>query len=345
MTLPANPSQTKIMVVTDFWDEAEVAAGHTFAGTKGYVFKGILRQLNLDPREIYVTTVFKLRPQGGTAKGLYGPKEFAIENYRPAEHGKYVHRKFAPHIESLKDEIRRENPNVIIAMGNLALWAICKKSGIKKYRGSPLPSWGSEKRKVIPTWPITSVFKQWELRPVLIADFMKAIKESVSPKIARPPHYIYIEPTIEDLYKFREERLEGQPFLSCDIETKEKTITEIGFGTADGIHCLVVPFWDRTAADGNYWDTAEEERAAWDWVKEVCRDFPLIGQNFSYDMNYLWRTVGIPCPKYLGDTMLLHHAIQPEMEKGLGFLGSIYTNEPSWKFMRTDHATLKKGDD
>jgi len=43
--------------------------------------------------------------------------------------------------------------------------------------------------------------------------------------------------------------------------------------------------------------------------------------------------------------MLLHHAMQPEMEKGLGFLGSLYTNEPSWKFMRTDHDNLKKGDD
>jgi hypothetical protein len=32
--------------------------------------------------------------------------------------------------------------------------------------------------------------------------------------------------------------------------------------------------------------------------------------------------------------MLLHHAIHPEMRKGLGFLGSIYTDEPSWKLMR-----------
>ena len=34
------------------------------------------------------------------------------------------------------------------------------------------------------------------------------------------------------------------------------------------------------------------------------------------------------------DTMLLHHAIHPEMRKGLGFLGSLYTSEPAWKLMR-----------
>ena len=32
--------------------------------------------------------------------------------------------------------------------------------------------------------------------------------------------------------------------------------------------------------------------------------------------------------------MLLHHALQPESEKGLAFLGSVYTNEASWKMMR-----------
>jgi hypothetical protein len=32
--------------------------------------------------------------------------------------------------------------------------------------------------------------------------------------------------------------------------------------------------------------------------------------------------------------MLMHHAYQPEMEKGLGFMGSVYTNEGSWKLMR-----------
>jgi len=29
--------------------------------------------------------------------------------------------------------------------------------------------------------------------------------------------------------------------------------------------------------------------------------------------------------------MHAQHSLQPEMEKGLGFLGSIYTNEGAWK--------------
>ena len=154
-----------------------------------------------------------------------------------------------------------------------------------------------------------------------------------------------MEPSLEDIADFYAEHLAPSPFLSCDIETKQGTITEVGYSTADGRYAIVIPFYSRLASDGNYWDTLSDERRAWQWVRRINGEKPLIGQNFSYDLNYFWRTVGIPCPHFLGDTMLLHHSLQPEMEKGLGFLGSIYTNEPSWKFMRTDHDQLKKGDE
>lgn len=39
------------------------------------------------------------------------------------------------------------------------------------------------------------------------------------------------------------------------------------------------------------------------------------------------------------DTMLLHHALQPELPKKLGYLGSIYTNEIAWKNL----ANFKEG--
>lgn len=43
------------------------------------------------------------------------------------------------------------------------------------------------------------------------------------------------------------------------------------------------------------------------------------------------------------DTMLLHHALQPESLKGLGYLGSVYTDEQSWKQMRV-RTTIKRED-
>ena len=42
--------------------------------------------------------------------------------------------------------------------------------------------------------------------------------------------------------------------------------------------------------------------------------------------------------------MLLHHALQPESPKALGYLGSLYTDEIAWKGMRKQAETTKKED-
>lgn len=333
-----------VMIVGEAWGDEEFRTQEAFTGPAAYVLHGLLRQAGIPKEDCYFSNVFSLRPPGGRLDGLLTSKENAISGYRPVSSGKYVHKKYEPEIARLFHEIESVRPNVIVCLGNLALWAVCKKSGIKRYRGSPLLSHDS-KWKVIPTWSPASVLKQWEIRAIMLADISKVAREMTYPEIRRPQRFIYMEPSLQDISDFYNQFLKNQPFLSLDTETRDKTITEVGIGTADGRHCIVIPFWDRTRKDGNYWRTFEDEREAWRLVRQICKNHPLIGQNFAYDMQYLWKTVRIPCPKFLGDTMLIHHSLQPELEKGLGFLGSIYTDEPSWKFMRTDHSTLKLGDE
>lgn len=333
-----------IMIVGEYWNEVEEREGHPFVGPGAGVLWGLMQQAGIARNDCYLTHAINQRPAGNRLESLCGPKSEAVPNYRALAQGKYIHRDYLPELERLTAEIERVRPNIIIALGNLALWALCKKSGIKRYRGSPLLTHDGA-FKVIPTWSPASVLRQWELRIIALADFVKARTESAFSALRRPARFIYMEPTIADIEEFYHKYLVPSPFLSCDIETKSKTITEVGYATADGKRAIVIPFYSRLAFDGNYWSTLAEERQAWRWVRRINAEKPVIGQNFAYDMNYFWRTVGIPCPKFLGDTMLLHHSLQPELEKGLGFLGSIYTNEPSWKFMRADHDNLKKGDD
>ena len=333
-----------IMIVGEYWNEAEELQGKPFAGPSAGVLHGILQQTGINPGDCYFTNVFNLRPKSNRFESLCGTKAEGISNYRAFAKGKYIHERYQPELDRLQEEIDRVKPNVIIALGNLALWALCKKSGIKRYRGAPLLT-HDDAYKVIPTWPPMSVMRQWELRVVTLADMDKARRESTFPELHRPRRYVYLEPNLQDIEDFWHKHLKDDAFLSCDIETKSKTITEIGFSTSDGRYAIVIPFWSRLANDGNYWASLTEERKAWKWVRYILAQKPVIGQNLAYDMNYLWRTVGIPCPLFVGDTMILHHSLQPEMEKSLGFLGSIYTNENSWKFMRSDHDTFKKGDE
>jgi DNA polymerase I-like protein with 3'-5' exonuclease and polymerase domains len=86
----------------------------------------------------------------------------------------------------------------------------------------------------------------------------------------------------------------------------------------------------------------DAEVKAWTFIRRCLRlGKELGGQNFQYDMQYLYELVGIKCPDFTHDTMLLQHSLQPEMRKGLGFLASIYTDEPPWKFMHKVSATDK----
>ena len=143
-----------------------------------------------------------------------------------------------------------------------------------------------------------------------------------------------LEPTLDDLVTFELSYNRNSEVLSVDIETKGGQITCIGFAPSFD-RALVVPFWDQTQKDGNYWRTLDEELGAWAWVRRQLSNHPrVLFQNGLYDMQWLWRVCGIPVPGAAEDTMLLHHAQQPEMRKSLGFMASIYTKEPSWKFMR-----------
>ena len=56
----------------------------------------------------------------------------------------------------------------------------------------------------------------------------------------------------------------------------------------------------------------------------------------------LWRGYGISVLNAEDDTMLLSHSLHPEALKGLAYLGSIYTDEASWKLEVRHSKTIKK---
>ena len=142
---------------------------------------------------------------------------------------------------------------------------------------------------------------------------------------------------------FYERHLVSAERIAFDIETAFRTITCIGFSSSPH-RAIVVPFFDPRRG-GNYWPTSGDEIRAWDWVRKVLGlHVPKVTQNGIYDVTYLWREHGYFPAKWTDDTMLLHHALYPEAQKGLGYLGSIYTNEPAWKTMRPK-GTLKRGDE
>ncbi len=299
---------------------------------------------NMHP-ELLKTNVFNKRPPGNKVDWFCGGKDTAIAGYPYLVKGKYVRAEFQSELDRLAEELCAWNPNLIIAMGNTALWALCGKTTISRNRGTTsLSTHTVSGFKILPTYHPAAIFQQWKLRPTTVIDFMKARREMSYPEIRRPPREVWIEPTLEDLHAFKTAYIDGCPILSVDIETSGNQITCIGFSPRRDI-AIVIPFHDSRKAGRAYWPTVGDERAAWLFVQSILAS-PIrkLFQNGTYDIAFLWRAYGMKVYGAEHDTLLLHHALQPESLKGLGFLGSIYTNEGSWKQMRHTETTIKKDD-
>jgi uracil-DNA glycosylase len=370
---PKGVKKPKIAIVGEAWGEQEENLGHPFVGPSGIQLLRCLEAAGLltfskedkhnmqqywktrspyytqaiwgDHPEFYLTNVFNLRPKPTNAiENLCGTKTEGIPNRAPIARGKYVRKEYEPELTRLYAELSDLRPNVIIALGSTAAWALIGQAGIRRVRGAA--SVGYSGLKVVASYHPSAILRQYALFPILVADLQKAYKESFFPEVIRPQRFIHVEPYYEDLLSFEREFIGPSDSLAIDIETAGNQITCIGF--APSIHrALVVPFMDETKPDKNYWSSLEVEQQVWRWVRRICglRKARIVGQNFNYDMKFLLMSYGIPVPYANHDTMLLHHALQPELEKSLAFMGSIYTDELAWKFMRPKHQlTVKKED-
>lgn len=360
-----------IVIVGEAWGREEAQACAPFVGASGKLLNAMLRQVGIRREDCFVTNVLNFQPMGkypdNDLKNVCGTKAEGASGYPPISSGKYLLSAHQSELERLFREIKNEAPRLIIALGATASWALLGTSGIKKIRGAPAILGGpalsriGSSIKVFPTYHPAAVMREYSLRPVMIADLFKARAESLFPELRRPKREIWIDPALDDLRSFERDFILPSPCLSVDIETAREQITCVGFAPSPE-RSIVVPFIDPLQPDGSYWRSLDDELTAWSIVRRWCAmtlpdslkqrvapdliGLPRklgIGQNHLYDINYLWSRYGIllSCDD---DTMLLHHALQPEMEKGLGFLASLYTEELPWKFMRAKHETLKKED-
>jgi len=198
--------------------------------------------------------------------------------------------------------------------------------------------------KVLATYHPAGVMRQWSWRTIVVSDLIKALREGQFPEVRRPAREVEVNPSLSEVEAIVHQLLTNPPpLMAVDIETEGGQIKCIGFGWARN-KALVVPFVDRAASGYSYWPKADERRA-WDLCEQLLASpIPKLFQNGMYDLQYLLRA-GLRVAACRHDTMLLHHSLFPEMKKGLGFLGSVYTDEPAWKLMRLAKADTIKRDE
>lgn len=348
------PGPCKIAIIGEAPDDMETYTGQPFVGPTGQVLDGMLAEAGIDRKQCLITNVLSDQPPGNSIPAFCLRKEELPKDYPSigpiytVGGNYYLHPDHLWEGARLRNELAIARPNVIIAMGAVAHWAMRGTSEIERVRGVCAKSVTSTPYKVLPTFHPAAVSRRWGLRPITIADLAKARAESQSPEIKYANAELWLEPTLDDMYAFEKRYMLNPHLDSVDIETRWGEIVCIGFAPTPDV-AIVVPFRILDAAGsvpiGNYWDTPYEEKTAWLWVKRICeaRHIRKVGQNFMFDMQYLLR-YGIRVRRFTDDTMLAHHALYPELPKDLGFLGSVYTNHPSWKSLAGRHADELKKD-
>ena len=138
--------------------------------------------------EVYRTNVFSTHPPRNDIEYFCGPRAEGIPGFPALLKSKYVREEFEHELDRLADDLLRRDPNLVICLGNSAIWALAGRTGITKLRGTTLLSTHTAADfKLLPTYHPSAVLRQWELRPTVIADFMKAARESAYPELRRPP--------------------------------------------------------------------------------------------------------------------------------------------------------------
>ncbi len=323
-----------IAVIGEAPGEQEEKLNLPFVGASGQELTRMLQDADIVRGECFFSNVFRVRPASNNIEFFCTKEKTSI--HPSLARGLYVKDEYKSHIDQLKADLLKMNPYIIIALGNTALWALCQTTAISKLRGAIAECKMIPGLKVLPTYHPAYVLRDWSSRPIVVADLMKAKQESGFRAIKRPERQVYVPETRNDLFSLAAMITlalnDAETILAVDIETARGQITCIGF-SYDPSFSIVVPFVNKENADYSYWGEPFEQ-SAWTFVREVLNSpCKKLFHNGLFDVQYLYK-YGCTIKNFTEDTMLLHHSMFSELQKGLDFLGSIYTAEPAWKLMR-----------
>ena len=334
----------KIVIVTEFPGKTDLVTRTLLSGETGRILWELIDEAGIPREDIKVLSVLPVRPGSGKIEEFCLNKKdadaeslgYGYPSYPKTyiKAGKYLHPKFLCHLNALEASLRELKPNLVVCLGSFATWALLGTSKLTALRGTATESTLVPGLKVIPTDHPVTIIREWSQRVIAGADLLKAKREAEFPEIIRPKRKIYVVETREDV-DLAKNVLKAQSRLTLDIETKAGQITCVGFAISPE-EAYVIPFTDERKPGNNYWADLMDEVHAVLAVREICETVTIdkVLQNGVYDIQYLWRVHNTKTLGFRDDTMIMHHVLFSELPKSLGFMGSIYTNEASWKLMR-----------
>jgi len=322
------PRHAKIAIVGEAPGSNEVRLGRPFVGPAGNLLRVMLSDSGIDMSVCRLLNVMQIKPPHNDFGAFYYDKN----RYEPKP-------ELLAGWKRLEDELLELKPNLIIALGGEALYALTKKRGIKKWRGSVLDT---RVGKVMSTLHPAAILKSYGDRPIVQIDLSRAATEQLSSTHDKRPLTIRVAPTFGEVLEWLDSHQDCER-CTFDTETLGRRIRCLGFAT-DSTSAFCIPFIRVNApqearaehkkiqlvtpqADNpNYW-TPDQEASI---IRALCKFFgsaktKFIAQNVSFDAPLLELNFGLRIRNFWLDTMHAHHLAYPELPKSLDFLTSVYT--------------------
>lgn len=317
-------ASAKLMIVAEAPGENEEREGVTLSpnGASGREVHELLKEQGVNINDCYRTNVFKYRPPDNDLK-------------RCKETGHTIEEC----IPQLWAEVRTIKPNAILALGNLSLSTLTGKSQITKWRGSVLESLDGFP-KVIPAIHPAAYLRRrgpgsipYSARVYTGLDFGRAVKESQTKDLHRNERFLQVARSSMDVYNFFHQYDESYTKVSIDIEVIKCIPICIGLAFSKG-YGISIPLLNLNVGKNPFQIPKKELYESWLMIEQMFQrpGLSIIGQNFKFDHQKLYRPCGFSVPPDIyADTMLMASVLHPELPKSLAFLTSIYTNEPYYK--------------
>lgn len=385
------PAPARIMVVGEAPgadEEAHHSLGRPdprpFVGRSGKLLDDLLTQVGIGRAGCYVTNVCKHRPPANKIEEWWTDKAAAAKRAAlPYRHGDWwMHEHVAEGLAELPGEIEAAAPEVIIVLGNLALWALTGEVGIGNWRGSemwfagtPSPTrwdWAFKKGKgepaqavaegragagaaaiaVVPTYHPAYVLRVWEWKAPVTQDLRARVVGKMGRPEARqePTRFIEVADNSQDSnYPIRmlqhvRSLLDRGGDLVCDVETRQGQIVCVGLGWSDK-DALVIPFIHPSTME-RFWTPAEDAELARLLRALLAEPGPwkVGNQNWNYDRQYFIRDPAFGfTPRLDFDTMVAQHLLLPGTPKNLAYLASMYAKW--YRFWKEDGKEIFEGID
>jgi DNA polymerase len=362
------PRNARVIIVGEAYGESEDRAGRPFCGASGQELMAMLKEAGINPDDCLFTNVINRRPDSNNFNRFLIATDLARKDKLGGFRDAYPNTLLMDGLANLYQVIERTAPDIIIALGNYALWALTDKATVKAqkdkhlrasyrnptgtdtWRGSQL--WtnctNSTPIPVLPTYHPAGILRNWSWRHIAVQDlrrvtrFLKQSYQHDDPssfwKDPRKPIRI-IQPAPSVVVQWIDRALSkgGDLEFILDVETFRGQIHIVGI--RDATSCLCIPFMDIKHVAGFETPGSKPCYSKWEFVAiyEALRKFLahprvyLSNQNLLYDLQYLIKWFGV-IPKVRFDTMVATHICFPDDPKALDFLASIHCEYYSyWK--------------